>query len=523
MNSLNGLSFIGLNRGAPGGETFRAVNPATGEKLEPDFQAANSGEVDQACRLAASAFSTFRNTPVAQRAKLLRDIATEIEELGDDLSERFTAESGLPSGRAAGEKARTCGQLRLFAEFIESGEWSRSVIESANPDQKPMPKPDLRMRYIGVGPVAVFGPANFPLAFSVAGGDTASALAAGCPVVVKAHSSHPGTSELVGLAVSRAVKKAGLPEGVFSLLFGSGRVIGTALVMHPAIQAVGFTGSEKAGRTLFDLAAARPSPIPVFAEMSSINPVILLEGALATRGSAIAEGLYGSVTLGVGQFCTNPGLVLLPDNQAAAALADDLRARLAEHSAAPVLNEATCAGYGEGLRRLGNAPGVETLLEYSGTNGASGFEAGPALFRVSASDFLANENLHEEVFGPTTLLVTCADAREMDRVLGALGGQLSVTVHADENDVKAQGELIAGLELKAGRIVFNGFPTGVEVSRAMVHGGPYPATTDGRFTSVGTQAIYRFCRPVCYQNFPQYSLPEELRDYSLKRAGVGES
>ncbi len=512
MDSLKGLSFIGARRGGAGNQLFRGTNPATGEELAPDFHGATAEEVDRACALAGEAFSVYRNTPVEKRAAFLREIAAEIESLGDELLDRFVSESGLPAGRAEGERGRTCGQLRLFADFIESGEWSRSVIEPGDPERKPMPKPDTRLRYIGVGPVAVFGPANFPLAFSVAGGDTASALAAGCPVVVKAHSSHPGTGELVALAISRAVETIGLPEGVFSMLFGSGREVGTALVNHPEIQAVGFTGSAKAGRALFDLAAARPHPIPVFAEMSSINPVLLLDGALAERGDAIVEGLYGSVTLGVGQFCTNPGLVLLPDGSAAAAFADKLKEKLAAHAAAPMLNAVTCAAYGDGLQRLAETSGVECLLSPSTENENSGFAAAPALFRVSASDFSAAETLHEEVFGPTTLLVSCADAGEMERVVRTLGGQLSVTVHASDSDVAANENLISNLEAKAGRIVFNGFPTGVEVCRSMVHGGPYPATTDSRFTSVGTQAIYRFCRPVCYQDFPQAALPPELRD-----------
>lgn len=512
MDLLKGLSFIGARRGGAGSQLFHGTNPATGETLAPDFHGATAEEVDRACALAGDAFSVYRNTPVEKRAAFLREIAFEIEALGDELLERFVSESGLPAVRAQGERGRTCGQLRLFADFIESGEWSRSVIEPGDPERKPMPKPDTRMRYIGIGPVAVFGPVNFPLAFSVAGGDTASALAAGCPVVVKAHSSHPGTGELVALAVSRAVETSGLPEGVFSMLFGSGREVGTALVNHPGIQAVGFTGSVKAGRALFDLAAARPYPIPVFAEMSSINPVLLFNGALAERGDSIAEGLYGSVTLGVGQFCTNPGLVLLPDDPDAFAFAEKLKGKLSAQAAAPMLNAVTCAAYGDGLRRLAEVSGVECLLSPSTENENNNFAAAPALFRVSASGFLAAETLHEEVFGPTTLLVSCADADQMEQVVQTLGGQLSVTVHASASDVAAHEDLISNLETKAGRIVFNGFPTGVEVCRSMVHGGPYPATTDSRFTSVGTQAIYRFCRPVCYQDFPQAALPTELRN-----------
>lgn len=509
---LTGQSILGYQRGTESNETFRAPNPATGEALEPAYHLASEADVVRACELAGSAFHTYRRLPHSKRAEFLRVIADRIEALGDDLTERFVAESGLPAGRAEGERGRTCGQLRNFAAEIEKSDWNRPVIEHAQPDRQPLPKPDTRLRYVPLGPVAVFGPANFPLAFTVAGGDTASALAAGCPVVVKAHSSHPGTSELVGLAILEAAQATGMPEGVFSLIFGSGRSVGTTLVQHPAIKAVGFTGSESVGRSLFNQAADRPEPIPVFAEMSSINPVLMLGGALSEKGEALAEGLYTSLTMGVGQFCTNPGLILLPESEATEAFKASLKTKLEAHPAQTMLNEGTCRSYAQGQTRLAQANGVETLLAPKGGSGDGGCDAAAALYSVSSQDFVGQESLYEEVFGPTTLLVTCEDGAAMQGVIEALGGQLTITVHGNESDVASNAELISLLETRCGRIVFNGFPTGVEVCDSMVHGGPYPATTDSRFTSVGTRAIDRFLRPVCYQGFPTQALPPELKD-----------
>ena len=510
--NLKGLSFIGPRRGQPTDKPFHAANPASGKGLEPPYHGATVEEAEEACALAGEAFRTFRRTTPAERAAFLRRIADEIEGIGDALPQRYVEESGLPAGRANGERGRTCGQLRMFAAALESDGWNRPLIEPAQPDREPLPKPDTRLRYIALGPVAVFGPANFPLAFTVAGGDTASALAAGCPVVVKAHSSHPGVSEMVGAAIRKAIDACGMHEGVFSLLFGSGSKIGPVLVNHPAVKAVGFTGSQSVGRSLFDLAAARPDPIPVFAEMSSINPVILFPGRLAEEADAIVDGLYGSVTLGVGQFCTNPGLVLLPEGAAADAFAEKLAAKLGAHDAAPMLNRGTCEGYDAGLERLAKTSGVETLLRPEPEYGPGDCHAAPALFRVGAADFLKADPLHEEVFGPVTLLVRCSDADAMREVITAVSGQLTVSFHANASDVSANADLIADLETFAGRLVCNGFPTGVDVSASMVHGGPYPATTDSRFTSVGTRAIDRFLRPVCYQSFPPEALPPELRD-----------
>jgi 2,5-dioxopentanoate dehydrogenase len=509
---LNGLSFIGPDRGQATPHTFHATDPASGEALEPPYHGATVEEAGRACMLAGEAFVVYRRVPPAERAVFLRRIADEIDAQGEALTERFVQESGLPPGRAQGERARTCNQLRLFAAALEERDWNRPVIEHARPDRQPLPKPDTRLRYVPVGPVAVFGPANFPLAFTVAGGDTASALAAGCPVVVKAHSSHPGVSELVGHAVRKAVVACGMPDGVFSLIFGSGRELGPALIRHPAIKAAGFTGSQAAGRQLFDLASARPDPIPFFAEMASINPVILFQGQLAEATETIVEGLYASMTLGVGQFCTNPGLVLLPEGDAADTFVRQLADRLSSHDAAPMLNRGTRKSYGEGLDRLDRCAAVDTLLAADPERGPGGCHGAPALYQVRARDFLDTPELGEEVFGPATLLVRCPDADTVRDVIAAAGGQLAISFHANADDIASHAGLIADLETFAGRLVCNGFPTGVEVSASMVHGGPYPATTDGRFTSVGTRAMDRFLRPVCYQDFPREALPEELRD-----------
>jgi len=495
--TLNGTSFIGYKRGTETGSVFQAQNPSNGEDLPPPFHKATRAEVDQACQLAECAFFAYRRTSPEVRAQFLNTIADEIEALGDVLLQRYTEESGLPGGRALGERARTCGQLRLFAGHISKPGWDRPESESAQPDRTPLPKPATRIRNIGLGPVAVFGPSNFPLAFDVAGGDTASALAAGCPVVVKAHSSHPGTSEMVGLAIVKAARSCNMPEGVFSLIFGDGREAGKALAEHPSIKAIGFTGSQVAGRALFDIAADRPEPIPVFAEMSSINPVLLFSGKLAQDAEAIASGLCGSLTLGVGQFCTNPGLILYPKSDDADRFIAALKSNLREIQAAPMLNAGTKTAYTDGLQRLSSAKGVEEILQ---AGAMAGCDAVPALYRVGFADFVGNPDLWEEVFGPVTLLVECESEEQFRELLYKLGGQLTISFFGTEADVEANAATLQMLETKAGRIICNGWPTGVEVCATMVHGGPYPATTDGRFTSVGLRAIDRFLRPVCYQD-----------------------
>ncbi len=510
--NLSGRSIIGYQWGAEEGETLQGVNPSTGQKLLPAYHSASDEEVGQAVELARQAFGSYCRAPGRQKADFLRAIATNLEERVDDLAERGSQETGLPDGRIRMETGRTCGQLRLFAGLVEEGSWVDARIDRADPDRAPLPKPDLRSMLRPLGPVAVFCASNFPVAFSVAGGDTASALAAGNPVLVNAHFAHPGTSELAGTAIREAAQKCGLPEGVFSLLFGAGLRVGRQLVSHPHIRAVGFTGSRKGGRSLMDLAAARPEPIPVFAEMSSVNPVFLLPGALRQRSDQIAQGLCGSVTLGAGQFCTNPGVVVLSKGPHADGFARHLAEQMGGASPATMLHQGIHQAYRQSLEGRSQNKSLELLAQSGSDLEDPACQAGAALFRTDAASFLNDSSLADEIFGPSTLLVQAADRKELLDIASALEGQLTATLHGTEEDLQKYSDLVEMLESKAGRLVFNGFPTGVEVCPAMVHGGPYPATSDGRSTSVGTRAIARFCRPVCYQDFPSSAIPPELQD-----------
>lgn len=507
MTTLSGEMIIGaaMVRGADG--VLHAINASTGEKLEPAYLAGGVAEVDRACALADAAFDTYRNTSPEDRARFLERIADEIEALGDTLLERASLESGLPLARLTGERGRTTGQLRLFAQTVRAGRWQSATIDRALP-QRAVPRPDLRLQKIAVGPVAVFGASNFPLAFSVAGGDTASALAAGCPVVVKAHPAHLGTSELVGRAIQKAVVDSKLPEGVFSLLVGAGNELGGALVKHDAIQAVGFTGSRAGGLALAGLALARKQPIPVYAEMSSINPMFVLPSALEQRGAAIAKGFIDSLVMGVGQFCTNPGLVIALEGPALQTLREAASAALVEKPAGVMLTRGIHSAYVEG-EAARCASGKVNLLA-AGQQAPDRAQA--AFYETSAENFLAHESLGNEVFGPSSLLVVCRNVDEVLAVARGLEGQLTATLQADAQDRELAGRLLRILERKAGRVLFNGFPTGVEVCHAMVHGGPFPATTDSRSTSVGTMAIERYLRPVCYQDVPAELLPAALSD-----------
>ncbi len=504
--TITGRSMIGFAR-ASGANIFHAVDPATGKKLDPPFASATSADVGRAASQAAGAFAESSKLGGARRGELLRRIAGNLEAGSEAIVERANLETALPIARLQGELMRTTGQLRMFAALVEEGLWAGARIDRADAARTP-PKPDLRSMLRPLGPVAVFGASNFPLAFSVAGGDTASALAAGCPVVVKAHPSHPGTSELAGAAILDAVRELGLHQGMFSLLFDSGFEIGSELVKHPAIKAVGFTGSRRGGLALMKIAAGRPEPIPVYAEMGSINPVFILPEALRTRGSEIAAGLHASVTLGVGQFCTNPGLVVTERGAAARAFIDDLEERMAATAAGTMLSSGICSGYRAGVERLSS-------LSRRGVTAAdaseSAYSARAALFVTDAETLLASSDLMDEVFGPSTVVVESSSGQLLE-IARALEGQLTVTIHAADGELASWRELLEILETKAGRIVINGFPTGVEVSPAMVHGGPFPATSDGRSTSVGTRAIERFARPVCYQNLPDALLPDELKD-----------
>lgn len=500
---LTGKSIIGFERGSETATTFTAFNPKTGDTVEPNFYSASNEELNRAAKLANDARMIYGNLSGAKKAAFLRQIATNIEALGDVLIQRASLETGLPNARFVGERGRTCMQLRMFAELLDEGSWVDARIDTPNAERQPIPKPDVRSMLRPLGTVAIFCASNFPLAYSVAGGDTASALAAGCPVIVNAHFAHPGTAELVGTAISKAVRDCGLPEGVFSLIFSKGYEIGQNLVKHPNIKAVGFTGSRTGGRALMDIAAARTEPIPVYAEMSSVNPIFVLPSAMRERAQSIAEGLLASVTLGGGQFCTKPGIVVLPETS------EEFSAKFGELISSSASQALLTAGIKSNYESLSAKRGSGQL---SAENTVSGFDVNPSVFQTRAEDFLANESLSDEIFGPTTLLVQSQKREEMLQIASELEGQLTATIHGNAEDLAEYSELIEILETKVGRIVFNGYPTGVEVGAAMVHGGPYPATSDSRTTAVGTRSIRRFSRFICYQNFPSEALPDELKN-----------
>lgn len=503
---LEGYSLIGNQSGAGAGGTWQAKNPATGEELETVFHAETEEGLNQAISLAEQAFATYAEASNQTRAEFLRAIATEIDAVEEEIVPRMMAESALPEPRCRGEKGRTVGQLRMFADLVEEGSWADARIDLAQPDRAPVPKPDLRSMQRPVGPVAVFCASNFPLAFSVAGGDTAAALAAGCPVIVRAHSAHPGVAEIVGKAIQAAVAKCGLPEGLFSLIFDDGIALGTAIAKHPGIKAIGFTGSRAGGRALMDLAAAREVPIPVYAEMSSINPIFILPGALAERSAQIAEGLTGSVSMGVGQFCTSPGLVFT-SGEGSADFATQVAAGLGASAPATMLHEGIAQNFAKGVTELSSQNGVKQLASVP----ASGCQAGAAVFQANITDFLANEKLSAEVFGPSTLLISCETSEDFLQAAQGLEGQLTASVHGTDEDLEKAGPLLAILSQRAGRLIVNGFPTGVDVCPSMVHGGPYPATSDSSSSSVGTRAIGRFTRSVSWQGMPESLLPAELQ------------
>lgn len=507
---LHGKNFIGGQLSAGNATTIAALNPLTGETVPPLFHEGAEAEIDQACRLAESAFEDYRQQPPEMVARFLDRIAEEILGLGDELLKRANAETALPEPRLTGERGRTVNQLKMFAALVRDGSWVDACIDRAMPGRKPMPRPDLRRMLIPLGPIVIFGASNFPFAFSVAGGDTASALAAGNPVVVKAHPAHPGTSELVAHAIQTAAATTQMPPGVFSLIHGASHQAGLNLVRHPAIKAVSFTGSLKGGRALFDAAAARPEPIPVYAEMGSTNPVFILPGALKQDARAIAEALVQSVTMGVGQFCTNPGLVFgLHDNNFASFI--EKTAELASGTApGTMLYPAISERFNQRVEQARSVQGVRIAGQSSGA--AKAGQAQAIVFTTDAKTFFKNPALSEELFGPSTLIVNCSSAGELECIAAGLPGQLTATIHGTEADLAQHQKLVSILQQKVGRLLFNGFPTGVEVCPAMHHGGPYPATTDAHFTSVGTAAIKRFARPICFQNFPDAALPAELRN-----------
>ena len=509
---LHGKNFIGGTLSAEGEDSFQARNPATRESLEPRFHEARADEINRAPEMAALAFQERDDRSSDTTAELLEHIADEVESLGQPLLDRAESETGLPQTRLKMERARTVAQLRLFAGVVREGSWVDARIDRADPQRRPVPKPDLRRMLVPIGPVAVFGAGNFPLAFSVAGGDTASALAAGNPVVVKAHPAHPGTCEMTAVAIQKALADTGYPDDWFSMVHGAQNEVGQILVRHPGIQAIAFTGSLAGGRALFNTVAARDMPVPVYAEMGSINPVFLLPGALAERAKEIAAGLHGSVTLGSGQFCTNPGLVVALAGEELDRFLANLGECFAAGSPCTMLHGGILEAYETGIEDLSAKPAVELVAHSSPDRDVDKTQAAATLFVTDAEAFLRDPEMAEEVFGPSTLVVRCETVDQMLELACSLQGQLTATFHVGDADRTLLDPLRGIMEAKAGRLLFGGFPTGVEVCAAMHHGGPYPAASDPRSTSVGTAAILRFARPVCYQDWPQEQLPPELQN-----------
>jgi len=507
MTQILGHNYIGGQRSAQGSVIVNSVDATTGQALPYDFYQATAQEVDRAACAAAAAYPAYKALSAERRAAFLDAIADELDALDDQFVALVCRETALPAARIAGERGRTSGQMRLFATVLRRGDFYAARIDQAQPERTPLPRPDVRQYRIGLGPVAVFGASNFPLAFSTAGGDTASALAAGCPVVFKAHSGHMATAEQVADAILRAAERTGMPQGVFNMIYGAG--VGEALVKHPSIQGVGFTGSLKGGRALCDMAAARPQPIPVFAEMSSINPVIILPQALQVRSATVARELAASVVQGCGQFCTNPGLVIGLRSPAFTAFIEQLAGQINEQPAQTMLNAGTLRSYAKGVSQLAE----HALVEHLAGLAQQGAQAQPQVFRADVRLLLEGDPvLQEEVFGPTTVVIEVQDAAQLDAAIQSLHGQLTATLIGEPEDLQQFGGLTPLLEQKVGRILINGYPTGGEVCDAMVHGGPYPATSDARGTSVGTLAIDRFLRPVCFQNYPDSLLPEPLKN-----------
>ncbi len=498
---ITGKNQIGFDQSAKGSQIYHTINPKTNTNNPTKFYEATSDEINSACAKATNAFHSYSKIAGPKRAEFLRTIAQEIENLGEELIEMYTTESALPEGRANGERGRTLGQLRMFADLVENDTW-RSITTTGESNS-------LRKSLIANGPVAVFGASNFPLAFSTAGGDTASALAAGCPVVVKSHPMHSGTGELIATAITKAAQKCHMPDGVFSNLNSSGINVGKELVKHPAITAVGFTGSHKGGRALYNLAAQRETPIPVFAEMGSINPVVITAKAIEHRGAEIADTYAGSITMGAGQFCTNPGLLLTVDNQHTALFINDLANKTAALDTQCMLGPNIASTYHKGALEMKNQKGLSIIASSQVSTQENSAQAQVAT--VSGDDFLANHKLHQEVFGPFSLVVRAKDDKQLLEIINNLEGQLTATLIAENSELDSLQEITDALQAKVGRIIFNGVPTGVAVEDAMTHGGPYPASTDSRFTAVGNHSILRWVRPFSFQDFPESLLPEYLK------------
>ncbi|WP_452600790.1 aldehyde dehydrogenase (NADP(+)) [Pontimicrobium sp. MEBiC06410] len=507
---ITGKNYIGNTLSAKGEKTYKTFNPQLNKENDNIFTEATKEEVDTATTLAAKAYIEYQKKTGEEKALFLNTIADEIEALGEELLEVYTSESGLPAGRAMGERGRTLGQLRTFANHIKEGSWVEASIDKAQPERKPIPKVDLRKMLVPLGPIAVFGASNFPLAFSTAGGDTAAALAAGCPVIVKSHPMHAGTGEMVASAVIKAAEKTGMPNGVFSNLNSSGIEVGQELVKHPNIKGVGFTGSIKGGRAIYDLAATRPEPIPVFAEMGSINPVVLLPEALNEKANDWAKTYAGSITLGAGQFCTNPGLLLGVKGEGLNQFTNTLAEEIVKVEPSCMLHPNIIGAYENNKTKALEQPELSVVANYDSEVKSN--YARQVVSKVKGTTFLENPTLHNEVFGPFSLMVECENKTELEEVIHKLEGQLTGTIIANEAELPNNLNIVSALQNRVGRIIFNGVPTGVEVCPSMLHGGPYPASTDSRFTAVGVDSIKRWVRPFSFQSWPNELLPNELKN-----------
>ena len=508
---ISGKNYIGNRQSGTGNTTYKTFNPKLNIENNYEFVEASSDEIDEAVQLATTAFKEFRELSGLRKAEFLNAIADEILALDDALIEVYCSETGLPEGRAKGERGRTIGQLRMFADLVAEGSWVEATIDTAQPDREPMPKSDIRKMMIPLGPIVVFGASNFPLAYSTAGGDTAAALAAGCPVIVKSHPMHAGTGELVASAIIAAAEKTNMPNGVFSNLNSSGIEVGVQLVNHPDVKAVGFTGSINGGRALFDIASKREEPIPVFAEMGSINPVVILPNALKERGNVLAKTYAGSITLGTGQFCTNPGLILGVKSEALSNFIQNLSDEIVAIEPSCMLHPNIIGAYEKNKSNVMSQPQLNVVADYNKTDTAPNY-ARQAITTVEGTTFLNNASLHQEVFGPFSMVVQCEDAKQLEQIISNLEGQLTGTLIADNSEASNYVGVINALQNRVGRIIYNGVPTGVEVCPSMVHGGPYPSSTDSRFTAVGIHSIKRWVRPFSYQDWPNELLPEELKN-----------
>ena len=507
---ITGENYIGNSRSNQGEKTFSTFNPTALTENKHIFYEASNEEINEAVLLASEAFQKYRMISGKEKAAFLNAIADEILALDDELIQVYCSETGLPEGRAKGERGRTVFQLRSFADLVAEGSWVNATIDTAQPERTPLPKADLRKMLIPLGPVVVFGASNFPLAYSTAGGDTAAALAAGCPVIVKSHPMHAGTGELVSSAIIKAAKKTGMPNGVFSNLNSSGIEVGVDLVKHPQVKAVGFTGSIKGGRALLDLAAKREEPIPVFAEMGSVNPVIMLPKALKNRQESLAKTYASSITLGTGQFCTNPGLILGIKSENLQQFIQNLGTEIVKIQPSVMLHPNIHNAYEKNKKSLMSQSDITLVSQYEGE--LNKHHAQQVITTVEGKTFLENPALHQEVFGPFSLVVQCDDAKQLKKIISQLEGQLTGTIIAEQTEISKHSDLIDALQLRVGRIIYNGVPTGVEVCPSMVHGGPYPSSTDSRFTAVGVDSIKRWVRPFSFQNWPNEQLPDELKN-----------